>query len=155
MLRGGNYALALYTLDSCSRSSALKVRVRAEAFPVAPTSWHATEGAHGRAQDNMDALEAGFETVELSTFLPDIGVSSNCVAVKVSRAWQNKHQFLIPGSPGSQAGGPRRSMVGETKSKGTILETERRKLSRYRSSVSCERISSQPVNPTNSTNWTR
>lgn len=77
MLRSGNYALALYALDRCSRGGALKIRVRAEAFPVAPTGWHAAEGAHSRAEDNMDALEAGLETVELSTFLPNIDVSSN------------------------------------------------------------------------------
>lgn len=77
MLRGCNHALSLNTLDRRGRGGTLQVRVRSEAFPVAPTSWHAAERAHGRAKENVNALKAGLETVELPAFLPNSGVSLN------------------------------------------------------------------------------
>lgn len=100
-----NHALLLDSPNRQCPADSLENRIGPESFPAATT-----EGLAAERPDRRSEIDIGALALELLTQRYSTGV----------------HQLLVPGRPGRDTGGERRSMIGRCYSESRILEAELR-----------------------------
>lgn len=103
MLHRGRHALLLHAPNRLSGANTLEDRIRPEALPVAAALGLATQGSHGRAEPDVDALA------------PGLFAHGDAALV---------HELLVKGGPDGDAVREDGHMVGLADSVGGVVEAE-------------------------------